>query len=55
LQSLEAVVVVVDVSDFDLQATFWLDLEELKIAYIHTAEAGVVRFIEENAADIGKL
>ena len=55
MRSLEAVIVVVDVSDFELNGTFWIDLEELKIAYIKTADAGVVRFIEENAAEIGKL
>jgi len=55
IRKYEAVVVAVTVTDYLLDGTYWLDLEDVKEAFTATAPVGEVRFLEENEGRIAAL
>jgi hypothetical protein len=44
----EAIILVVNVADFIIDGTYWIDLDDVKIAYSNSAEIGEIKFIENN-------
>lgn len=51
----EVIIVVINIEEYIENCKYWIDLEDLKQAYLKFSEVGVIRFIEENSSSIGKL
>ena len=49
------IIVVINIEEYIENCKYWIDLEDLKQAYLKFSEVGVIRFIEENSSSIGKL
>lgn len=44
----EAIILVINVADFVIDGTYWIDLDDVKISYSQTAEVGEMKFLEKN-------